>query len=128
MMLAKRMATLALAVTALLILCAAFAQPSTATPPVEPTIGSVALQLGLKLPPRESDPFEVGVSFTGLLEKPETLSGFGIADMKQGARVVALRASFGVVIVEADQQEPQRTGRVKLAINAVGRLSAAPRT
>ena len=129
MMHARRIAALAFGVTALLMLCAAFARPSAATPmPVEPSIGSVAQQLGLKVPLRESDPFDVGVSFTGLLEKPAALAAFGIADMKQGARVVAARVAFGVVIVEADQEEPPRVARVKLAINAAGRLSSAPRT
>ena len=126
---AKRVATLGLAVTAALMLGGAFARPSAATPmPVQPTIGAVALQLGLKSPLRESDVFDVGVSFTGLLERPETLSGFGVVGMKQGARVVVARLALDVVIVEADQLEPARVARVKLAIDVAGRLSAAPRT
>ena len=126
---ARRFATLTLLVTALLTLCAGFSRPSAATPlPVQPTIGAVALQLGLRLPQGESSAFDVGISFTSLLEKPELLSRFGVADMKPGARVVAARIALGVVIVEADQPEPARVARVKLAIDAAGRLSAAPRS
>lgn len=126
---AKRVAAMALVVTALLTLCAAFARPSAAsTLPAQPTIGSVAQQLGVKAGERESEPFDVGVSFTGLLEKPDKLSDHGIRDMRPGARVVVARIALDRIIVEADQLEPARQARVRLAIDAVGRLSAAPRT
>jgi hypothetical protein len=128
MMNVKRVATIALAVTGLLMVCAAFARPGHVVTPVQPTISSVALQLGVKVPPPESDTFGVGVSFTGLLEKPEKLAAFGIADMQQGARVVVMRVALDRVVVEVDQLEPPRSARAKLALDVAGRLSAAPRT
>ena len=128
MMNVKRIATLAAAVTALLLVCAAFARPPRAVASVQPTISGLALQLGVKLSPRQSESFDVGVSFTGLLEKPEKLAAFGIADMQLGARVVVMRIALDRVLVEADQMEPARTARVKLALDAAGRLTAPPRT
>jgi hypothetical protein len=125
----RRIATVALAVAALLTLCAGFAWPPAASATTaQPTIGVVALQLGIKVPTRESDSFDLGASFTGLLEKPDKLAAFGIADMKEGARVVVARIGLDRVIVEADQLEPARSARVRLALDVMGRLSAPPRT
>ena len=128
MMNVKRIATLAAAVTALLLVCAAFARPPRAVASVQPTVSGVALQLGVKLSPRQSEAFDVGVSFTGLLEKPEKLAAFGISDMQLGARVVVVRIALDRVLVEADQMEPARTARVRLALDVAGRLTAPPRT
>ena len=125
----RRIATVALAVAALLMVCAGFAWPPVASATaVQPTIGSVAQQLGVKVPRRETDSFDLGVSFTGLLEKPDRLAAFGIADMKEGARGVVARVALDRVVVEADQLEPARSARVKLALDVAGRLSAPPRT
>lgn len=128
MMNVKRIAILAAAVTALLVVCAAFARPARAVAPAQPTISGVALQLGIKVAPRESESFDVGTSFTGLLEKPEKLAAFGIADMQAGARVVVVRLALERVLVEADQLEPPRTARVRLALDGAGRLTTPPRT
>jgi len=89
---------------------------------LDPTIGSVAAQLGVKVSQRADEEFSLGVQFSGSLEDTLKLATFGVKGFPVGARVTAARIAPDRVHIEADDLDPPRRETVRVRIDANGKL------
>ena len=126
------MLSLKQAVRGTLVAAAVIAVSAAFTAPANPhpgsaTVGSIARQLGVKVPGKADEEFELGVQFTGLLEEPGRLAAFGIKGMHAGARVVAARIAADRVYIEADEVDPVRRESSRVAIGLDGTLVKPPK-
>ena len=100
------------------------AQDASQQGAVHPTVTGVAAQLGAKAQGVTDDEFQLGNSFTAVLEQPDKLAELGIQGMHAGARVTVARIAPDKVRVEVDEMEPvAHSGSVSLRLNVKGELS-----
>ena len=91
---------------------------------LNPTIGNVAAQLGVKIIDRSTDEFALGVQFSGTLEDTLKLPRFGLKGFHLGARVTVARIAQDRVHIEADELDPPRSVYVRVHIDATGKIVA----
>ena len=90
--------------------------------PLNPTIGTVAAQLGVKINDRATEEFAFGVQFSGSLEDTLKLPRFGLKGFHLGSRVTVARIAQDRVHIEADELDPPRSAYVRLRIDATGKI------
>lgn len=95
---------------------------SASRPALNPTIGDVAAQLGVKVIQRADDEFAPGVQFSGSLQDTLKLPRFGLKGFAIGSRVTVARIAQDRVHIEADELEPPRSQFVRVRIDASGKL------
>ena len=97
---------------------------SASRAPLNPTIGSVAAQLGVKIIDRATEEFALGVQFSGSLEDTLKLPQFGLKGFHLGSRVTVARIAQDRVHIEADELDPPRSVYVRVRIDATGKIVA----
>ena len=91
-------------------------------PSLNPTIGTVAAQLGVKINDRATEEFSLGVQFSGSLEDTLKLPRFGLKGFHLGSRVTVARIAQDRVHIEADELDPPRSVYVRVRIDATGKI------
>ena len=110
---------------------AAFAAPTPGPVPPDSatmvvTIGQIAAQLGVRVPNRAEEEFQIGVSFTGSLEDTLKFEEY-IKGMHAGARVTVARVGPDRVYIEADEIDPPQRKNIRVRMNADGTLVKPPK-
>ena len=90
---------------------------------LNPTIGNVAAQLGVKIIERSTEEFALGVQFSGSLEDTLKLPQFGLKGFHLGSRVTVARIAQDRVHIEADELDPPRSVYVRVRIDATGKIA-----
>ena len=91
---------------------------------LNPTIGHVAAQLGVKIIDRATEEFALGVQFSGSLADTLKLPQFGLKGFHLGSRVTVARIAQDRVHIEADELDPPRSVYVRVRIDATGKIVA----
>jgi len=125
----RRASLFAAASVAIALLTAPYSGWSATRPaPIVPTIGSVALQIGLRMPPQADAEFVVGTQFSSSLEDAPKLASLGLKGFHVGVRVAVARIAPDRVHIEADEFDPPRREFVRVSLDANGRLAPSPKS